>query len=212
MRVFAGALAAALLAGSAHCQTPAQDSSDVVLSTLRTVCQPSSERSVAARNLATAAGFAVESSPPDVVRRDFPAAALGGVSLSKAIGGGSVHVVSAVIPPPATPYSCLIVSDVDAPTLIQKTMAAYSGPPSRYRVIPDTGHGAVDTLTLNASDGGDGPVDKIIVLRRIPSATSPALTMVLAYRVTAKSLAAAEEIKNQCAQGTSPHPETLCPH
>jgi hypothetical protein len=167
---------------------------------------------VAARGLAMAAGFAIESSPPEVIRRDFPATALGSLSLSKAIDGGSVHVVNAVISPPATPYSCLIVSDVDAPTLIEKTLAAYSGPSSRYRVIPDSGHGGVDTLTLNANDGdADSPVDKIIVLRRVPSAANPPLTMVLAYRVTAASLAAAEDLKTKCAQGTAPHPEILCP-
>jgi len=173
----------------------AQDRSPTegAIEALSKVCQPALENEIAPRISAEKVGMTRDATPPSSVAMQFPVTALGSASYSAPVAGGRVHVVSTVMPPPASPYSCVVALDLDAPDLIEKVRAGWTGPGSRYQIQPGRPdlQDKVDQIVLNAVDPKTGAVDKIIALRLREPLENKMRSMILTYRVDASSMRAA---------------------
>ena len=106
----------AVLLAALACGAKAETLSSAAVAAFEKVCVPAAEGSVAPRDLAQAAGFSREQRSPPGLETMFPLAALS-ASFSVPTPSGELHIVSTVVPPPATPFSCALTVTGIAPDL-----------------------------------------------------------------------------------------------
>lgn len=183
----------ATLLGSGVAMAQDRSPTEAAIDALSKVCQPALESEIAPRLSAEKAGLNRDVAPPPVVALKFPITKLGSASYSAPVAGGRVSVVSTVLPPPASPFSCLISLDVDAPDLIERVRESWLKPGGRYQAQPGAAdpENKIDQLVLNAVDPTTGAIDKIIAIRLRQPAENAMRAMILTYRVNDDSMRAA---------------------
>ena len=209
-RVFAAVVLAVLVL--AHAAAPSAqglpEPADAAENALKNVCRPAVEKSIAPRDLAEPLGFRRDLSPAAAVEKLFPMTQIGSASYGKEVNGGTIHVVSTVVPPPANPFSCLVELDVDAPGLVDRIKAAFSGPGSRYVYMPQASKGSptdkVYIVALDAEDEKAKTDDKIMAFAARDQRPDQIHAFILVYRVDAAGYLAAQELKLACQAGSAP--------
>lgn len=104
MRTVVLLLSVLSVAGNAHAAGIAERDA---VNAFAKVCLTASESSKPARDLALAAGYKPDAAAPAGVARVFPLARLS-ASFTVPTTDGDVHILSTVMPPPATPFSCAV--------------------------------------------------------------------------------------------------------
>jgi hypothetical protein len=153
----------------------AQTAEEAAVSALFDVCVPASETSGAPRDYAVQAGYQPDAQADPGLRNVFPIA---GLSFTAPSSEGKVHVVSTVMPPPATPSSCLVtvagnVSNVFALVRLRLEALGYAANVPRQSAsvafldYQKTTGGAVDRVIgmHNLNPQGDG--DMLLVAYRV---------------------------------------------
>jgi hypothetical protein len=172
----AAALLAPNLASAARADPPPL--TQAAVGALRTVCMPASEGSVAPRDLASTAGYARDAAAPAGLQGLFPLAALS-ASFSAPAQGGEVHVVSTVMPPPATPYSCAVTvtgSAADLADTVESQLAV-----AGYRRNARPSRPGVRMLDFQREAGGG--IDRVMGLFNLQPKPGEGDALLVAYRV-----------------------------
>ncbi len=142
------------------------------------ICILASEKSKAPRDLALAAGYRADRRAPAGLEGILPLAALS-ASFSAPSDTGEVHVVSTVMPPPASPYSCAVTVNGD-PTGLQadlETRLLQLG----YR--RNSKEPTEKVIFLDYQKDAGGGIDRVIgVFNRTPKQGEGAV-LLIAYRV-----------------------------
>jgi hypothetical protein len=148
------------------------------LEALTKVCMPASEGAKAPRDLALANGYRRDEHAPAGLERVFPLAALS-ASFTAQSDAGEVHVVSTVMPPPATPYSCAVTVRGEAANLPTDLDASLTKAGYR-RNEPKTS--AVARMLDYQRNVGDS-IDRVLGLFNLQPQPGDWTAILVAYRV-----------------------------
>jgi len=173
MNPWVGAIGAlALMAAS---PAMSQSVQDAAVQAFTQICIPASETSTAPRDLAAAAGYQQGGRLEPGLRGMFPTAGLSFIAPSDE---GRVQVVSTVMPPPSTPYSCLVTVEGDANGVFAGVTAYLTA--QGYAPNDAANQSGVEMLDMQKTDGA--AIDRVIGLRNLnPQGDGDML--LIAYRV-----------------------------
>jgi hypothetical protein len=151
------------------------------LTSFISICLVASEQSKAPRDLAKAAGLLESKERDKGIEALFPIAALG-INFDVPSNTGKVRLLSTVMPPPATPYSCMITVDgnVDGiETDIESRLGAVGYTKRNNRSTEQVIVFQYQKLNPKLANQ---PVDNVIVIRNLKPNNNGDLILV-AYRV-----------------------------
>ena len=174
MRGAAVALVFCAVAPPAH----AEPLSSVSWRSFEAICLKASEESIASRDLAEQAGLTREAGPPAALIGMLPLGESTASYLALA-DTGRVHVISTVVPPPATPFSCMVAVEGGDDATWSGLLDGMSATPryaSNTGSQNDTGSG----FDFQFDDGG--AINRVIGIRHpFPTPGVPNM-MFLAFR------------------------------
>ena len=154
------------------------------------VCRPASERSIPPRDLAERAGYVPQERLPEGIAQSTP--------FSRAwrapSDSGEVYVVSTVLMPPATPFSCMVAVYDSTPVLFDTIFPelAAAGFKPNFEMTRDTPTVRMFKMDRSAKSAVDAVLGVAFVSK---PAAGPTATL-LAYRVDEASTRAARGIRD----------------
>ena len=149
------------------------------------VCRPASERSIPPRDLAERAGYVAQERLPEGIAESTP--------FSRAwrapSDSGEVYVVSTVLMPPATPFSCLVAVYDSTPVLFDMIFPelAAAGFKPNFQMTRDTPTARMFKMDRSAKSA----VDAVLGVAFLTKPKAGPTATLLAYRVDEASTRAA---------------------